>query len=66
MSLAQVPEHGHCEICQTPVKVGERFCGSKVCEDKHQENIRTKKRQMLLLIAVLVGVLLINALGRIG
>ena len=63
-ALAIVPAHGHCEICQTPVAVGDRFCGAKECDAKHQQNVRDKKRQVWTMIAVIVAaVLLANLVG---
>ena len=64
MALPNVPEHGHCEICHTPVKVGERFCGSAACAEKHQQNIKEKKRQVYMFIGVIVAAVLLSYLFR--
>lgn len=63
-ALTSVPEHAHCEMCQVPVKVGERRCGSAECEQKFQDAIKAKKRGMYMFIALVVGVLLLSTLMR--
>jgi len=62
MTVPGVPDHGHCEICAEPVARGQRFCGSKSCDDKHQQNVRDKKRQVYLLVGVIAGAVLLSKL----
>ena len=62
--VAGVPPHAHCEICGTPVEVGNRRCGSKECEEKFQEALRAKKRGMYTFVGLILILLLISALGR--
>jgi len=65
VSLPGVPDHGHCEVCQTPVKAGERFCGSEACLEQHQKNQKEKKLQVYKLVAILAAVILLNYLFRL-
>lgn len=53
-------DHAHCEICQRVVAIGERFCDRRECLDQHDKNVKEKKRQVFLLIAILVGVIIIT------
>lgn len=58
MSAPVIPAHQHCEICGKVVGVDVRFCSTK-CEEVHDEAQRYKKRQMWILLAILVGILLV-------
>ena len=62
--VAGVPPHAHCEMCGTPVEVGQRRCGSTECEEKFQEALRTKKRGMYMFVGLILLLLLVSALGR--
>jgi predicted nucleic acid-binding Zn ribbon protein len=62
--VAGVPAHAHCEICGTPVEVGERRCGSESCEQKFNEALRAKKRGMYMFIGLIFVLLLISTIGR--
>jgi len=58
-----VPPHAHCEICGTPVEVGQRRCGSDECERKFAEAQRIKKRSVWMLVGVLFLVMLFTFVG---
>jgi predicted nucleic acid-binding Zn ribbon protein len=62
--VAGVPEHAHCEMCQTPVEVGQRRCGSKECEERFEAALRAKKRGMYMFIGVIFLVMMISFFGR--
>ncbi len=62
--VAGVPPHAHCEICGTPVEVGERRCGSKACEQKFQDSVKAKKRGMWMFVLLIFLVMLMSTLGR--
>jgi predicted nucleic acid-binding Zn ribbon protein len=66
MMVAGVPPHAHCEICGTPVEVGQRRCGSAACEEKFKEAIKAKKRGMWMFIGVIFVVLVLSMSGRLG
>jgi predicted nucleic acid-binding Zn ribbon protein len=66
LAIAGVPPHAHCEICGTPVEVGQRRCGAQACEDKFQESLKAKKRGMWLFIGVIFVVLVLSMTGRLG
>lgn len=53
-------DHGHCEICSRVITIDERFCERKECHDKHQQNIKDKKKQMYLFIGVVAAVMLFS------
>lgn len=59
-----VPPHAHCEICGTPVEVGERRCGSKDCEEKFQQALKAKKRGMWMFVGLIFLLLMISTIGR--
>lgn len=65
MAVEGVPKHAHCEICGTPVKVGERWC-STACEEKHEEIQAQKKKSMWKFVALLAGLLILLQLFRLG
>ena len=62
--VAGVPPHAHCEICGTPVEVGERRCGSKACEEKFALALRAKKRGMWMFVGLIFVLLLLSTIGR--
>jgi predicted nucleic acid-binding Zn ribbon protein len=62
--IAGVPPHAHCEICGTPVEVGQRRCGSAECERKFQEALKAKKRSVYMLVAVIVLAMLFGLLSK--
>jgi len=62
--VAGVPPHAHCEMCQTPVEVGQRRCGAAVCEERFQESLRAKKRGMWLFIGVIFAAMMMTLFGR--
>lgn len=62
--VAGVPVHAHCEICGTPVEVGERRCGSAACEEKFEAALRAKKRGMYMFIGLIFLVMLFSVVGR--
>ena len=64
LAVAGVPEHAHCEMCGTPVTVGDRRCGSAACEEKFQASIRQKKRGMYMFVGLIFLLLLVSTLGR--
>lgn len=59
-----VPPHAHCEICGTPVEVGERRCGSKECEQKFQDSVKAKKRGMWMFVLLIFLVMVFSTVGR--
>lgn len=60
-----IPEHGHCEICHRPITMGDRFCGSAECAEKHKLQLREKKKQMWILLLALAAVMLFSVISRI-
>lgn len=62
LAVAGVPEHGHCEMCNTPVTVGDRRCGAKACEEKFQAALRAKKRGMYLFVGLIFVLLVLTQL----
>ncbi len=60
-----VAAHGHCEICGTVVEEGKRWCSDE-CKGRYDEAQKLKKRQMLIMVAVIVGALLYVNLVRAG
>jgi predicted nucleic acid-binding Zn ribbon protein len=65
LMVAGVPPHAHCEICGTPVEVGERRCGSSDCERRHAEAVKAKKRGMWMFIGLIAILLLLTQLTRL-
>lgn len=61
-ALVSVPEHAHCEICQVPVKRGDRRCGSPECETKFQQAIKAKKRSVFIFMGLVVAILVLSKL----
>ena len=59
-----VPPHAHCEICGTPVEVGERRCGSKECEQRFQDSVKAKKRGMWMFVLLIFLVMVFSTVGR--
>jgi predicted nucleic acid-binding Zn ribbon protein len=62
--VAGVPAHAHCEMCGTPVEVGERRCGSAACEEKFNAALKAKKRGMYMFIGLIFLVMLFSTIGR--
>jgi len=58
--MAGVEEHGHCEICSRVVPLGERFCDRAECLEQHQRNVSEKKRQVWLLIGLIVAAVVLS------
>ena len=59
-----VAPHAHCEICGTPVEVGQRRCGSQECEEKFQQALKAKKRGMWMFVGLIFVLLLMSTIGR--
>jgi predicted nucleic acid-binding Zn ribbon protein len=64
--VAGVPPHAHCEICGTPVEVGQRRCGSADCEAKFQEAVKAKKRGMWMFVGLIAILLFLTQLSKLG
>lgn len=64
--VAGVPPHAHCEICGTPVEVGQRRCGSADCEAKFHEAVKAKKRGMWMFVGLIAILLLLTQLSKLG
>ena len=64
VAIAGVPPHSHCDICGTPVEVGQRRCGSADCEAKHAEAQRVKKRSVWMLVGIIFLVMFLSLLGK--
>ena len=62
LAVAGVPAHAHCEMCQTPVVVGDRLCGTPECKEKFDAGVRAKKRGMYLFIGVIFAAVLLSKL----
>lgn len=62
--VAGVPAHAHCEMCGTPVEVGQRRCGSDACETKFNDAVKAKKRGMWMFIGLIFLVMMFSILGR--
>jgi predicted nucleic acid-binding Zn ribbon protein len=62
--VAGVPAHAHCEMCGTPVDVGQRRCGSAECEAKFETALKAKKRGMYMFIGLVVLIMLFSTIGR--
>lgn len=54
--MAGIVDHRHCEVCGNIVDVGERWC-SPECIEKHDEAQKLKKRQAILIVAMVLFVL---------
>lgn len=64
--VAGVPVHAHCEMCGTPVAVGERRCGATACEEKFQAAVKAKKRGMWMFVGLIALLLLFTQLSKLG
>ena len=64
--IAGVPPHAHCEMCGTPVEVGQRRCGSADCETKFQEAVKAKKRGMWMFVGMIAILLLLTQLSKLS
>lgn len=64
--LDTIPAHAHCEMCQTPVTVGDRRCGDEACEAKFQAALKQKKRGMYMFIGLIVALLVLVKLMQGG
>jgi predicted nucleic acid-binding Zn ribbon protein len=64
--VAGVPPHAHCEMCGTPVEVGQRRCGSKECEERFQAALKAKKRGMWMFIGLIFVLLVLTQLRNLG
>lgn len=62
MVAAGVPLHQHCEVCGKVVAVDTRFC-SPECTERHEEAQRYKKRQMWILLGIVVVILVVFRWG---
>lgn len=61
----QIVEHAHCEICGRVVRVDERFCSDE-CKEQNLANLRQKRKQMWIFVAIIVGVVLFVNLSEWG
>lgn len=63
--MAEVTQHAHCEICGRVVKVGKRVC-SPECQEKLDESVAQKKRDMWKFVAIIAAAMLIVTLFQMG
>ena len=55
-----LPEHDHCQICDDPIDLGQKFCSEKCREDYQKEVKKEKLRSYLFLAAVGVVVIAVT------
>ncbi len=60
--MSPVADHAHCEICSRTVALGERFCDRAECLEKHEQNVKEKKRQVWMFIGVIVAAVVLSRL----
>ena len=53
-----LPEHDHCQVCDDPVELGQKFCSQK-CEDDHQRDTKREKLKNYLFLAAAVVVVIV-------
>jgi predicted nucleic acid-binding Zn ribbon protein len=56
-----LPEHDHCQICDDPIDLGQKFCSEKCQEDYRKEAKKEKLRSYLFLLAIGVVVIVVTA-----
>jgi predicted nucleic acid-binding Zn ribbon protein len=56
-----LPEHDHCQICDDPIDLGQKFCSEKCQEDYRKEAKKEKFRSYLFLLAIGVVVIVVTA-----
>jgi predicted nucleic acid-binding Zn ribbon protein len=56
-----LPEHDHCQICDDPIDLGQKFCSEKCQEDYREEVKREKLRSYLFLVAIAVVVIVVTS-----
>lgn len=66
----QIPNHGHCSICQRAVPFGDKTCSPR-CQADLDELQRKRKRTMLLMyglmaLSVVVLILTVASPGLVG
>jgi predicted nucleic acid-binding Zn ribbon protein len=55
-----LPEHDHCQVCDDPVDLGQRFCSQK-CEDDFKKDTKKEKfRSYLFLVAIGIVVIAVT------
>jgi predicted nucleic acid-binding Zn ribbon protein len=64
--VAGIAPHAHCEMCGTPVEVGQRRCGSAACEEKFQAALKAKKRGMWMFVGLIALLLLFTQISKLG
>jgi predicted nucleic acid-binding Zn ribbon protein len=64
----QIPNHGHCAICQKAVPYGDKTCSDKCETDLDDLNKRRKKSMYMMyaLMALAFVVLLLSYTGLFG
>ena len=55
-----LPEHDHCQICDDPIDLGQKFCSEKCQEDYQKEVKKEKLRSYLFLVAIGVVVIVVT------
>ncbi len=60
--VAGVAEHGHCEICSRTIDINERFCDRAECLAQHEKNVAEKKRQVWMLLGVIIAAVVLSKL----
>ena len=53
-----LPEHDHCQVCDDPVELGQKFCSQK-CEDDYQRDTKREKLKNYLFLAAAVVVVIV-------
>jgi predicted nucleic acid-binding Zn ribbon protein len=56
-----LPEHDHCQICDDPIDLGQKFCSEKCKEDYQKEVKKEKLRSYLFLVAIAVVVIVVTS-----
>jgi predicted nucleic acid-binding Zn ribbon protein len=57
----KIPQHSHCSKCGKAFIGEERFC-SEGCKTVSNENLKRRKRQLIILYAITLGILLVAVL----
>ena len=60
----RLPDHGHCEQCGDPVKLGNVFC-SEDCENEFNEETKAAKRKDLMFYGAMAASLVVIVIAAL-
>lgn len=60
--VESLPSHDHCEVCDDPIDLGERFCSDE-CRTANELELRKERNKNLLFMIVVISLFAAMTIG---